>query len=362
MRVLYDGVAFQNAHQRGVQRVFRELIGRLPRDVEATLALTGPARSELPTGARVIRAGVPMAGLLPRRLRSMVQARLAPIGLGRAAASCDVFHSTYYTLPPRGLPSVVHVHDMIVERFVDLFQGKWVAEEIERKRGSIEAATRIIAVSNATARELAHFYPGVREKITTVHLAGGHVADAGAGEPARPRERFALYVGDRGLYKNFQVVLDAMESERWPSGVGLTVVGPPWKANEALRVERLGRSRRIVHGGRVSDQELARLYRAATCVVVPSVVEGFGLPVLEAQQARAPLVCSDIEVFREVAGEGAIFFDPHRPDQLAERIGAAMDPAMSARLAESGARNQARFSWDRAITETVAVYRSVCQA
>ncbi len=357
MRVLYDGVAFQNAHQRGIQRVFRETWRRLPADVRAVVALSGPLRAELSANVETVRVGVPLARLLPRGARRALHGRRGVPGMARLASSCDVFHPTYYAPPPPGIRAVVSVHDMIVERYVDLFQGKWVEEEIARKRAAIEGAARIIAISHATAREVVRFFPRVRDLVTVVHLAADLPSPETGTSLANRADAYALYVGDRGLYKNFGAVLDAMEGD-WPSHIGLTVVGAPWKANEAFRVERLGATRRIRLAGRVSDGELAALYRGAACVVVPSIVEGFGLPLLEAQRAGAPLVCSDTEVFREVAGEGALFFDPHRPEQIAERVTEAADTGIRERLVSQGAKNIAKFSWERCAAETVEVYRA----
>jgi glycosyltransferase involved in cell wall biosynthesis len=359
MRVLYDGVVFQNAYQRGIQRVFREIIQRLPGDIEAVLALSGPARGALPALGKVVRTGVPMAKAMPRKLRRALDPFAIPARLRRASAGCDLFHSTYYTPPPREMPSVVHVFDMIVERHVDFYESRWVEREIERKRVAIEGATQLIAISDATARELEYFYPRTRGRITTVHLCADHLPVRPEPVAPAPPEPYALYVGDRHLYKNFSAVLEAMESPRWPGGVGLCVAGPPWRANEALRVERHALARRFHHAGRVSDAQLAGLYRGAACVVVPAIAEGFGLPILEAQQAGAPVVCSDIAVFREVAGPGALYFDPHRAEQFAERVAEASDTGVRARLIAAGKENLARFSWDRSAAQVVDVYRSI---
>jgi glycosyltransferase involved in cell wall biosynthesis len=359
MRVLYDGVVFQNAYQRGIQRVFREIIQRLPGDIEAVLALSGRALTEFPARARVVQTRAPLAGALPRRMRRKLNAAVIPARLRRASAGCDLFHSTYYTPPPRAMPSVAHVFDMIVERHVDFYETRWVEQEIERKRVAIEGAAHLIAISDATARELEYFYPRTRGRITTVHLCADHLPVRPEPVSPAPASPYALYVGDRHFYKNFGAVLDAMESPRWPGGVGLCAAGPPWRANEALRVERLSATRRIHHAGSVSDAQLAWLYRGATCVVVPALVEGFGLPILEAQQAGVPVVCSDIAVFREVAGAGALYFDPHRAEQLAERVAEAHDPGARARLVAAANENLARFSWDRSAAQVVDVYRSL---
>lgn len=357
MRVLYDGVAFQNAYQRGIQRVFFETIERLPGGIDAVLALTGSAMAAIPARAKVARVGVPLARLLPRTLRSRVKEAGLRRKLRGVADSCHLFHSTHFTLPPRDMPTVVHVHDMIVERFVDFFQGPWAEEEIERKRAAIASATHLIAISDATARELQHFYPATRGRVTTVHLGADHIVPPTASVRSERARPYALFVGDRGLYKNFAAVLDAMETPRWPAGVGLTVAGPPWKANEALRIDRLGGTHRIVHAGRPDDVALSALYQASACLLAPALAEGFGLSVLEGQRAGAPVVCADTEVFREVAGGGALFFDPRRPDALAERVSEVLDAGVRARIAEAASGNLARFSWKRTSEQTASVYR-----
>jgi glycosyltransferase involved in cell wall biosynthesis len=228
------------------------------------------------------------------------------------------------------MPSVVHVFDMIVERHVDFNEGRAIEIEVERKRVSIEGATHLIAISDATARDLEYFYPRVRGRVTTVHLCANHLSARPEPVSPAPPEPYALYVGDRHFYRNFGAVLDAIESPRRPNAVGPCVAGLPWRANEALRVERLSTTRRIQHAGGVNDAQLAWLHRGASCLVVSAIAEGFRLPIVEAQQASAPVACSDIAVFREVAGAGALFFDPHRAEQLAERVAEAMDPGARA--------------------------------
>jgi glycosyltransferase involved in cell wall biosynthesis len=359
MRVLYDGIAFQNAYQRGIQRVFLETIERLPGDVDAVLALTGQPMALVPARAAVAHVGVPLVRLLPRALRSRVKEAGSRRRLRGVSASCHLFHSTHFTLPPRDMPAVVHVHDMIVERFIDFFQGPWVEEEIGRKRAAIESATHLITISDATARELQYFYPATRGRITTVHLGADHITAPAAPVRSEGATRYALYVGDRSLYKNFAVVLDAMETPRWPAGVNLIVAGPAWKANEAVRIDRLGGTRRIVHAGRPDDAALGALYQASACLLAPALAEGFGLSVLEGQRAGTPVVCADTEVFREVAGEGALFFDPRRPDMLAERVAEALDAGVRTRITEAASRNLARFSWNRTSEQTANVYRLV---
>lgn len=369
MRVLFDGVAFQNGHQRGVQRGFRALIDHLPETVRVDLWLTEDAKAELPTRAGVHRLGMPFSRLLPRKARRRVQPKLARRRIRDLAAGADVFHSTYFTPPPVDMPTVLTVHDLILERYCDYFSDKSLGAVFEERRKLVASASRVIAVSEATAMELERFYPGASAKTRVVHWGAEHVSkpvgpvadgDRGVGGGD---ERSLLVVGDRSAYKNFRLVLDALDLGAWPEGLGVTVVGPTWSASERFRVDVLAsRGRRIVHRGRVTDDELGRLYRGAAGVVVPSLCEGFGFPIVEAQSAGAVVVCSETAVFREVAGDGAVYFDPFDAGDLVRALGSLDDPGVRSRVVEAGFRSLERLSWPGCAGRTLAVYEEAAGA
>jgi glycosyltransferase involved in cell wall biosynthesis len=100
------------------------------------------------------------------------------------------------------------------------------------------------------------------------------------------------------------------------------------------------------------------LYAGAEAFVFPSLYEGFGLPVVEAMSCGAPVVCSDIPVLREVAGDAALYFDPRDAAQLAPMLTRVLDDAtLRADLRTRGLSRAAQFSWERAARETLEVYR-----
>jgi glycosyltransferase involved in cell wall biosynthesis len=98
----------------------------------------------------------------------------------------------------------------------------------------------------------------------------------------------------------------------------------------------------------------------ASVFAFPSLYEGFGLPILDAQHAGVPIVCSSAGALPEIAGEGALLFDPLSVDDMAAAISrASLDPDLRTSLIEKGYENARRFSWDKTAKETLDVYTSV---
>jgi glycosyltransferase involved in cell wall biosynthesis len=116
----------------------------------------------------------------------------------------------------------------------------------------------------------------------------------------------------------------------------------------------------IISTGYVPAEHVLALLSAAEIFVLPSLYEGFGLPVLEAQQVGVPVVCSMAGSLPEVAGEAAVFFDPYSVEDMAEKIAwVAHDPVLQGELCQKGLANVRRFSWEQTARETLAVYAKV---
>jgi alpha-1,3-rhamnosyl/mannosyltransferase len=112
--------------------------------------------------------------------------------------------------------------------------------------------------------------------------------------------------------------------------------------------------------GRVHERQRAALIQRALLAVQPSLYEGFGLGVLEALAQRIPTVCSDIPSHREVAGEGALFFDPLDAGQLARRLAqGAFDSSLRRRLQTRGLQSANRFSWDQSAFALAELWKQV---
>ena len=260
----------------------------------------------------------------------------------------DIYHPTFYgnclVQHLKKRPMVLTLHDMIHDRFPELPASKW---ERKAKYAMAHLAQVIIVPSQFTADELITLYNVPAQKI--------HVVCHGGPEwkmPSIPLEenRF-LFVGARTYYKNFSVVLKAL---KMVPECSLIIVGYPLSSTEEMLVKDLGVKERIKVVD-ASDDELKELYSSSSALIFPSLMEGFGLPVIEAFAANCPVICSDIPVFHEVGGDAALYFDPDSPAALAS----AMKENMKHRFTENIAKQCAEFSWAKCAAETRSVYEKV---
>ncbi len=285
---------------------------------------------------------------------------------------CDVVHGPVNVLPlALARPGVVTVHDVAFLHFPEHYPAakRWYLQFMTAL--SVRRAARVIAVSEATRRDLVLAYGLAPEKVTVVpngiDPTWGRVPSE---ELARWRaerglpERFLLYVGTIQPRKNLVTLLEALA--RLPSEIDwpLYVVGARgWKDSPVYRaLERLGIARRVVFVGYASPEELRYWYSAATLFVYPSLYEGFGLPVLEAMACGTPVITSDRSALPEVAGEAALSVDPTDATALAAAIAClARDERRRAALAQAGQVRAGAFRWERTAAETVAVYEAVAR-
>ncbi len=185
-------------------------------------------------------------------------------------------------------------------------------------------------------------------------------ASASARERYRLGERHgALTVATNLPHKNLAALLDAIALIA-PAQRPLLVIAGHGTEDGALaaHARALGGSREDVRllGG-AHDRGARLAVRARRCLVLPTLHEGFGLPVLEAMARSLPVACSDIAALREVAGEAALYFDPRTPAQIAARLTEILDPAVATRLRALGLAQAARFSWAAAAEGTLRSYR-----
>ena len=289
---------------------------------------------------------VPVTWGGPGRLTAVARDVLwYPLLLPRAARRrrIDLLHTTIYRGPVRSsVPTVVTVHDLAVLRYPEAFPA-WTRLHGRLGLGPVlRAARRVVAVSEFTRREVAALAGVPAERIDVVPNAVDPVFTAGG--DAAPGD-YALAVGTLEPRKN----LSRAAAGARLAGLELRVVGERgWGG-----VEASGEGVRWL--GRVADDELARLYRGARCLVYPSLYEGFGIPVVEAMACGCPVVTSAGSAMADVAAGAAVLVDPLDPEAIAAGIGQAL--ARRAELVPLGLRRARQFTWERAGEAAVACYR-----
>ncbi len=281
-----------------------------------------------------------------------------------------VLHSPDFITCRGRFRKVITIHDLYFMEHPEVMSADGM-RYYGRIRWSAAVADRIIAVSHFTRADILRLIPeATPEKVIVVHEAadrepGAKQEGSKQAEVALlsrfpvPDFRFILFVGTLEPRKNLSTLLRAMA--RLPGDVRLVVVGAlGWRDDTLGDVTRdLGLADRIIFAGWVSDSDLDMLYRRARLLVMPSLSEGFGLPVLEAMSRGTPVVCSNAGSLPEIAADAALLHEPLDDAELAQHIHALWtDDALHAAYARRSLARAQRFSWARAAQETLAVYRS----
>lgn len=368
LRVLVDGVIYGAQKFGGISRCFTETFSRIGNQtggIEIILHLPPNCQATIPKGKwiRKIRD-------YNIRPRTLFHPLVSSLSKARAwSLHPQIFHSTYYTLPYwSGLRTVVTVYDFIYEKYPSLLGD--ARPFIEQKRRVIEQADAIVAVSHSTKRDILEYarvdeakiaviYPGVSDAF----LAPSHTEDDREGfrEKHKVGNPYWLYVGPRGLYKNFGTFLRAFiraarETDGYIVAVGGEVKLESWQVDLLIR-NRLDQRVRLL--SEIDDEALRLAYSAAAGFVFPSLAEGFGIPLLEAMACGTPIIASDIPVFREIAADAALYFDPYDEESLAEAMTQVLEQTTRQSLVERGRKRVSEFSWDTASGKLENVYKSL---
>ena len=280
----------------------------------------------------------------------------------------DVVHGLANIAPlvAPGVTKVVTLLDLIWMRFPQTMARRATIGMKIVAPTSARAAHRVIAISESAKRDLVERINLDPAKIDVTHL-GIRVQEHPSPTPAADlRERFdlgdgplVLCVAQKREHKNLARLVRAVASLEDPSA-RLLLPGSPTPHEEELRqiASQLGAAERLKTPGWVSSEDLEGLYRAASCFVLPSFEEGFGLPLLEAMARGAPVACSNVSSLPEVAGDAALYFDPNSEQEMADAIRRLIgDRELAAQLSAKGRERCAQFTWESTARETLATYR-----
>jgi glycosyltransferase involved in cell wall biosynthesis len=325
-----------------------------------------PPLSTLPT----LTAGLPRKGW---RLRAAVSYFGGP-ALDQVMSGIHVFHATEHLLPKLDrVHRVFTLHDTAYLHFPQYHLPrnriylKWMMPRF------LAHADRIIVVSEATRRDALHFYGLDPAKIEVIPegVEPRFRPEQDSARLAAVRQtyslpdRFILYVGTIEPRKNLPVLLEAYHSIRSEHpDVKLVIAGGKGWLYESFfeRLRSLGFEDQVTLTGHIPEDDLPALLSLAEVFAFPSVLEGFGLPPLEAMACGAPIVCSNASSLPEVVSDAGLLVPPRDVRAWVESLNRVLaDPSLRADLRARGLARAAQFTWERAAQQTLQVYRRVAE-
>jgi len=285
-----------------------------------------------------------------------------------------LFHATDHLLPRlTQVKSVFTLHDLIFRFYPEMHKplNRWFLTLMIPR--FLQAADAVIAISESTKRDAVKTYGLDEAKIKVIYEGVNSrfrtrprdVISAVRHQYGLP-ERYILSVGTIEPRKNLTSLLEAYRALRdGGSEFKLVIVGKKGWLYEGFfrKLYELGLEQEVIFPGFVPDEDLPAVYSAAGLFVFPSLYEGFGLPVLEAMACGAPVISSTTSSLPEVTGEAALLVDPKSVEALTRAIRDVLDnKELRDELRAKGPRQAAKFTWDTAAHETLAIYASVLTA
>ncbi len=280
----------------------------------------------------------------------------------------DVFFSlTHYGPLYTPCPEVLCVLDVSYKHFPELFTKRDLIQLALWGKYSLKHATKIITISQSSKNDIIEEYRVPESKVDVVHLGikqttGVKMTKKELADKFGFNSSYILFVGTLQPRKNIARLIEAFS--KLDTDSKLVVVGRPgWHYDEIISApEKYGVSEKVVFLKEVSDDELPSLYEHAEVFVLPSLYEGFGLPVLEAMRYGCPVVTSNISSLPEAGGDAALYFDPNNVDDIAKKIDKVLsDKTLREKMVKDGYEQIKKFSWEKTAKQVIKVLESAAQ-
>jgi len=274
----------------------------------------------------------------------------------------------------KNVKTVITVHDLAFKIFPEYFPAKDLRRLNFYADFAIRNAAKIITDSESTKKDIGRFYPDIdQEKIKVIPLG----FDASTYRNELPKEeseavrkkykipggRYLLHVGAIQPRKNLTLLIRAFEilkEEKGNEDLKLVLAGEPaWQSEATVEaIKNSSNSKDIILTGKVSFSDLAAIYEGASVFVLPSLYEGFGIPILEALASGVPSVLADNSSIPEVGGDAALYFKNDDLDDLISKIKQVLsDNALASELSKKGKERARDFSWEKCAEKTLEFLR-----
>ena len=358
---------FVGVREGGNERYFENVIRCLcrtspPDDEYFVFSYRLAARQRAPDGR---------ATHLPLSSRSVVWQRAVELPRYSRRLALDVLHVPFNFLPVFRCRKIVTIHDLSFLQVPGAHAPAERARLILLTRAAARGADHVLTVSAVAKRDIVERYGVDPGRITVTPNAVDRDVFRPLGDAARETVRrlgldvpYFLFVGTHQPRKNLPVLIEAYVRlrARGRRDHHLVLAGRTGQSSaEVFRLVHEHRLDGLVHHVEAVDTiTLVGLYGAATALVLPSLYEGFGLPVLEAMSCGCPVLSSNAAALPEVCGDAALLFEPRDREALAEALGrVADDGALRRDLVRRGLANCDRYSWERTAAIVAGVYHAV---
>lgn len=277
----------------------------------------------------------------------------------------DVFHASDWTQPPaKKAKLVTTIHDLAVLKYPQYFPSRILRNQKLRLKWIKKEADVIIAVSQATKKDIIELLKINPQKIHVIHEAVPleHQIKITKNDVEEIKRKYDLQdyilcLGTREPRKNFPRVVKAFQKVQ---GLKLVIVGKKGWRRDIKDSDLKSQMSKVKFIENANDKDLSALYAGAKCFVYPSLYEGFGLPVLEAMYHGCPVITSNVSSLPEVAGEAALLVDPESVNEISQAINKVINnPSIYSKLREKGLTRVKSFSWQKTAKKTLEVYKSL---
>lgn len=285
----------------------------------------------------------------------------------------DVFFApAHYSPPITNSKLVVTIHDLAYEYYPELFLKKDLYKLKKWTRKSVARASRVIAVSEATKRDVVNLYGADPDKIVVVHngydQARFHpkvkINSKALSKYKINQSKYLLYVGTIQPRKNVIKLVQAFHLLKEANAYDgkLVIAGNPgWLSDPSIRSTRTSKySKDIILTGYIPQDDLPSMYKQADAYILPSLMEGFGIPLLESMAVGTPVAAADNSSLPEVVGTAGELFDPHDSSDIAESIKKLLSSREE--YSKKSLKQAIKFSWHKSAIKTLKVLKQVALA
>jgi len=356
MKIVFDNIIFSLQKAGGISVVWYEILKRIVHDKNFELSFyeynnvkNNIFREELALPNACIVESSSFALNFKRYLNLKISKEIEPF----------IFHSSYYrTCSNKNAINITTVHDFTYEKFRKGFK-KLIHST--QKKNAILKSDAIICISENTKKDLLEFLPNIdSEKIHVIYNGVSddyfRLIDKHLDKLPFPPNTFLIFVGSRDEdYKHFDFTVEVASAMK----LNLVIVGGKALTNKETQfLNSKFKNENYCYLGHIDNQLLNILYNNAFCLFYPSVYEGFGLPVLEAQKAGCPVIAYNGSSVKEIIGNQLLLFDRFSVEDVTTIINNYLLNENSRNLIiENGLKNSEKFSWNFTYNKILSVYK-----